>query len=329
VHFIERATGHFYDANIKNIPNIEKWRVSNITMPRIYEAIIAPKGDEVIEKTLTANEEVETKYVKLDNSTATDKTIIPVAYPANTDIVANNGDRVFYIIKNSNNSVAYTADTFARADPKQIYTSPLRDWLASWSGGDQVAIFTKPHSAYEGLALLINTKTGADTQILANIKGLTVNANPSATYFLYNSNPNNLSLVARKISDRSEVSLPITTLPEKCVWSKINPVIAYCAGSLQVARSEYPEKWYQGVVCFNDSLWEIKTEKCNTREIFDPIYEKGLYLDMTSLTLSPDEHFVYFQNKNNLSLWGIWITGWEPEEESVLGTTSILSTITE
>ena len=251
VRFMERATGHVYDAKI---PTVEKARVSNITSPKDYETVFNSKGTEAISRFLNG-ESISTIYTQISTSTAT-TSIKNIAYPFNTDIVIAKKDSIFYTVKSTDGSAGYLT-TFDKKKSTQVFSSPLQNLLATWSGGDIIAVFPKPHSEYPGVLFFVNTKTGITKQILSGVNGLTALPNKDATYFLYNTNPKDLSLAAEKVSSNSDTNLQIKTLPEKCVWSQKNITVAFCAVPNYVPETGYPEKWYQGVVSFNDSVYKI------------------------------------------------------------------------
>ena len=74
-----------------------------------------------------------------------------------------------------------------------------------------------------------------------------------------------------KMSDKSYTGETLETLPEKCVWSKADASIFYCAVPENIpADNIYPDVWYQGLMSFSDAIWKvnIKTgeEKENQKE---------------------------------------------------------------
>ncbi|MEI6480588.1 MAG: hypothetical protein WCO12_03665 [bacterium] len=296
VRFLERITGHVYEVKI---PTLEKKQVSNTTYSKVYDAKFNSNGSEVIVRQLN-NENISTNYIKLSTSTQNTNR----SYPNNTDILITKKDSVFYTIKSQNGSVGYIS-TFDNKKPTQIFSTPLRDILAEWSGGDIVAIFPKPHSDYPGVLSFVDTKKGTSKQVLSGVNGLTALPNSDATYFIYNTNSKNLSLDAQKVSSITDISLQTKTLPEKCVWSKKNPKLIYCAASSFPQENGYPEKWYQGVVSFNDSIWQINVETGEEKILYNPIADGKDNPDMTNLMLNDKENYLFFINKKDLTLWGL------------------------
>ena len=302
VRFIERATGNLYETKI---PTLDKNRITNTTIPKVYNAVLNSKGTETILQFLNGDT-IQTVYAKVSTGTATTSTKIinNPEFPSNTDIVINKKDTIFYTTKSANGSTGFLS-TFNNKKPIQVFSTPMRDILAQWSGGDIVAVFPKPHSDYSGVLFFINTKTNTTKQVASGINGLTAIPNQDGTKFLYNTNPKTLSLASRLISKNTDMNFNISTLPEKCVWSMENKNLVYCAVPLSVQEDGYPEKWYQGVVSFDDVLWSINTDTGEEKQIYNPTADGKASVDMTNLSLSDKEDYIFFTNKKDLTLWGI------------------------
>ena len=355
VRFVERAKGHLYDANIATtnynltqersgenvaesvlitaettIPKVNRNRVVDVTsLQPIYYAWPATNAIQTVMQALDTDlETVQTRLVKISPSdavTAIDDEqdiaavaapkVERIAYPNNTQTVAYNGDKVFYLTKETGGARGYIATSLERKSPELVFSSVLSDFNVSWPGGDWLALTTKSHSRFVGMTYLINWRTGVEKHPLSNIRGLTAATNYDGSFLLYTSNPSNLELTARSMGDYSDVRLPIYTLPEKCAWSKINTEIAYCAVPYFIDQSySYPEHWYQGQVDFIDVLWQVNVATGQARIVYDPVSQKQFGFDMIEVKLNEDEQFFYFQDKTTLTLWGIWVL----DEEEIL-----------
>ncbi len=302
VRFVERATGHVLESKI---PTLEKTRISNITIPKVYEAFLNASGTEFITRTLYG-ENIVTEYRKIISGTSTATTTQITTYPYNTDIFITNGNNVFYTTKTSAGSVGYLG-TFDNKKPAQVFTSPLRDILASWSGGNIIEIFSKPASEYVGVSFIVDTKKKTTKEGLSGILGLTTNPNSDGTYSLYNTNIETLTLGAKKGTTNTAFYINTKTLPEKCVWSKKNTKLAYCAVPSYIETVGFPEKWYQGTLFFNDAFWSINVETGEQNLIYDPISDKKAQPDAINLRLNDKENYLFFINKKDLTLWGVSI----------------------
>jgi hypothetical protein len=301
VRFVERATGHVIESKMSNL---EKTRISNITVPKVYESFLNSKGTEFITKTLSG-ETISTEYRKVSTST-TPTTEITFSYPSNTDILITKGDSVFYTTKTTTGSVGFLT-TFDNKKPVQLFSTPLREINASWSGGNTLEIFSKPHSQYGGISFVVDIKNKTINESLSGIRGLSTNPNMDGTYTLYNTNINDLSLGAKKGKTNIVSQISIKTLPEKCVWSKKNTKVAYCAVPSYFDRSGYPEDWYKGNKSSNDDFWSINVETGEESVIYRPINDGKEAPDAINLSLNEKENYLFFTNKRDLSLWGLAI----------------------
>ncbi len=359
VRFVERAKGHLYDATIattnynlsrekkatttvevltvttvSTIPKINRERVIDITsLQPIYYAWPATNLIQMVTQTLSTDlETIQTRLTKITPAdtvvaTNTEQDIAAIAapkverisYPANTMSLAYNGDKVFYLLKESTGARGYIASGLERKDPALVFSSVLSDFNITWPGGDWITLTTKPHSRFTGMTYLINWKTGVEKHLFSNVKGLTAITNYDGSLVLYSASSTALSLNARSMLDYSDVRLPIYTMPEKCAMSRLHPEIAYCAAPYFIDKSyNYPEHWYQGLVSFNDVLWQVNLATGETKIVYDPITAKEYGFDMIEVKLSEDEQFFYFQDKTTLTLWGIWLL----DDEEILERTA-------
>jgi hypothetical protein len=302
VDFVERASGNVIGAKI---PTLEKTRISNITIPKVYESFLNASGTEFITRTLYG-ENIVTEYRKIASGTSTATTSQVTTYPYNTDIFITQGNSVFYTTKTSTGSTGYVG-TFDNKKPTQIFTTPLREISASWGGGNTIEIFSKPNSEHGGVSFVVDIKKKTIKESLSGILGLSTNINFDGTYSLYNTNMETLALGAKVASKNTAFYLGAKTLPEKCVWSKKNTKIAYCVIPSYVEKVGYPEKWYQGTVFFNDTFWSINVETGEQNLVYDPISDGKAQPDAINLSLNEKENYLFFINKKDLTLWGVSI----------------------
>jgi hypothetical protein len=189
-----------------------------------------------------------------------------------------------------------------------FYQSSLREWLLFWKNEATAIISTKPSGYTQGFAYSINTETGNYSKIIGNITGLTLESNDSLSEFLVGSGGNRVSLFSLKDRTRPSNLLFLTnTLPEKCVWSKKETFIIYCAVPFTIPNGVYPDVWYQGRVSFVDGIWKINTNTASTNLVSIPERDGGESIDAINLEISEDDSYLTFINKKDLSLWGLTI----------------------
>jgi len=286
VRYMERASGHIYE--FKTL-DLEKGRISNNTIPKVYETYFNASGTAFITRTLSG-ENIITEYIKINSASSTETLSNPVLYPFNTDIVIVRGDNVFYTTKNYAGSVGFVTP-FDNKKPTQIFSTQLREISGSWDGGNIMEIFSKPNSQIGGISFVIDIKKKTIKESLSGILGLTTNPNNDGSSSLYNTNIDDLSLGSKIGSTNTAIYLKTKTLPEKCVWSKKNTKIVYCAVPVYIEKMGYPEKWYQGVVSFNDDFWRVNTETGEQTLVYRPTVDGKAPPDAISLSLNEKENF--------------------------------------
>ncbi len=305
IRYVERANGHVYEA--KTTSNDAPYRISNTTIPKIYEALWVQNGDGVILRYLKDGV-VQTFYAALDpeSDSTTERELTDGTFlPADIDAIAVSPaeDKIFYITKNSLGS------TGARSNPNgtsraQLFTSPAREWSALWETAGDIVLYTKPSANIGGYAYVLDASTGKRDRLIGETNGLTVLPNHDGTFVLFSKIANGrIGLNYLSTEDKTVKELGVSTLPEKCLWSAKNESIIYCAVPDLLNFANYPDSWYQGVVSFTDNLWKINIETGETTIILNPPSVAERTMDITNLTLDDSEQYLLFTNKKDLSLW--------------------------
>jgi hypothetical protein len=167
-------------------------------------------------------------------------------------------------------------------------------------------VTTKPSGFAPGYAYTLNTKTKAFTRLFGGINGLTTLGSPDLSQVLYGeSGSGTLNLGVFVSKDSSLHDLSVRTLPEKCVWANTEKGIVYCAVPENVAFNTYPDVWYQGLITFSDDIWKINTNTGEKEILMIPDRQPGgEIIDMTNMSIDPNDDYLIFNNKIDLSLWG-------------------------
>lgn len=299
VRFVERATGHIYEYDIKTQ---EKKRLSNTTLPKVYEAILNPKSNDVVLRFLDTTNAIVTIHTTITASSTVATSTTP--FPLNTQVVTNNKDRLAWSIRKTDSSTVYSSD-FSRKKPTELFTTSLRDIQLVWAGNTTLAYFNKPASDQGGILFFVNTLTGKVSKIASGINGLAPLINTDATAFVYNTDTQALRLSIRNITKNTDTPINLSTLPEKCVWGTKNKTTLYCAAPLSIIQTGYPEAWYKSTVSFSDTFWKIDALTGQASVLYNPLTDSKPTPDTLSITLNEDETELLFINKKDLTLWGI------------------------
>ncbi|MBX4189564.1 hypothetical protein KW785_03160, partial [Candidatus Parcubacteria bacterium] len=96
-----------------------------------------------------------------------------------------------------------------------------------------------------------------------------------------------------------------TTLAEKCVWSVKQKSVIFCSTPTNGLSAEEPDNWYQGLTHFSDNIWKFDTDNTTATLLVEPKKSFGVDLDVIRPQLSPNEDYLLFINKTDLSLWAL------------------------
>lgn len=300
VRLVERSTGHVYEVSLHSP---ESKRISNTTIPKVYDAIWMDKSSFVAQYLEDDNQSVNTFIVKINEPTAstTEGTSSGKLFGESIDNLSVGNNKIFYLENILSGSKGFLS-SFTGESIKQIWNSPIAGFQTQNINATNVAIFTKPYQNIEGFLYFINTNSGSSRKILGNLPGLTVLVSPDAlnVITLTQSDSNVFSIY--NISKNENLRLSPATFPEKCVWSKKDTKIFYCAVPKESLSSSSLVSWYLGMTSFNDSIWKYSTEN-SSAEIVDGLDKEGI--DVIKPTLNDSEKYLIFTNKKDGSLWSL------------------------
>lgn len=313
IRYMEKATGHIYDvATFSNSIN----KISNTTIPQIYETLFTEKGTSFIARYVESdNETIESTYGKI----ATISTSTPQNQASSTKIVSGtmlssninwlavspNGANIFYLQTSANGSTGILAKPNGSAK-KQIWDSKIRSVLPQFLGENQILLTTKPNVSTNGYAYLVDAKTGSVKNILGNLPDLSTLANPSgASLLYYTSAGGNLSVYT--IAGANNTEITPTALPEKCVFDQSNKNIFYCAVPKNPLSFGSLDNWYLGLISFSDDIWKYDLNKGTSSMIENLKSDAGRDIDATNLQINSASSLLLFQSKSDGSLWSLTI----------------------
>ena len=293
-------------------------RISNTTIPKVAEAFFTTK-DSVLMRYLNTNGElIETVFGSLSTSTPSTSTSTPSTEELFSELqttflfpniqqlaVSPNKSKIFYTTEFNTGAAGILANPNGTSKTN-AFESPIKEWLVEWSTTTVVTLTTKASAQTPGHLYFLNPNTGAQQQILRGDKNFTTRTNSNASFVLYSKAISGRIPTLHIYDVKTSSSTPITsisTLPEKCVWGKKDAQTVYCAVPTNPPQGEYPDVWYQGIVSFSDKLWKINTTTGESQLLVDLKEITDRDIDAFNLSLDPNETFVLFKNKTDLTLW--------------------------
>lgn len=308
IRYVDRGTGHIHETTDQSL---EKTQISNATIPKVIESVWSPSGQSVIMRYIKDGTDniisLSANIVNATTSQDISKILKTVFLPSNISQLAMNpfGDKIFYLINDGGESVGIISKIDG-TQKKEVFKSPIKEWLALWTNADTITLATKPSAIAPGYLFFLNGKTGVESKILGATNGLTALTSSSTKNILYSeSSDDSIKLSQFNSKTGLAKTLSFKTLPEKCVWSRNDDSVAYCAVPNVFPNGEYPDSWYQGLVSFTDSVWKFDTKTNSSELIFNIQRETGKEIDMTNLFLSDNDEYLFFINKKDLTFWSL------------------------
>jgi hypothetical protein len=294
LRYIEKANGHLYNMVIDTKTQT---KVSNSTIPSIYEAFLDGKASSVIYRYLSTDNTVSSYLATLGSASGE-------FLPSNITDLSISGDKnsFFYLVKNSNGVVGLTK-SFNETKTNSVFNSAFSEWISQWVSGQKIFLTTKASYNTDGSVFSLNTTTSSITKVFGGVPGLTTLANNDGSLILYNSTTDTgPRLGVFNVNKHTTIDLGLYGLPEKCVWSNDN-ISIYCAVPKVVTGTQYPDFWYQGLISFDDYFVKIDTTTNENSTIADSTEETSV--DGTKLFLNTSENQLFFINKKDYTLWSL------------------------
>ncbi|MDP1625371.1 MAG: hypothetical protein Q8L64_06465 [bacterium] len=304
VRFVDRATGHIYESPVFETG---EQKISNVTIPQIYEALWSSNGREVIMRYLKDGTSIQSFYGVLSTVTSTTSTSTPPLegyfLPASISEIAVAAGKILYLDPTTTGGVLI--ETNVNGLGKRVaLSSDISGWLISRNGAKSAFLSTKPSGVVYGYGYILDVATGTFTNAMSSILGLNGNINPSSSHvFMSGAQGGGIASASFDTTSRNTLALSVATLADKCAWANTEANIIYCAVPIVVPAGTYPDDWYQGSVSFSDSLWKIDVKTGDTGFILDPQFDALEEMDMFRLSVSNDDSHIIFTNKKDMSLW--------------------------
>ncbi|MFA6251257.1 MAG: peptidoglycan-binding domain-containing protein [Candidatus Paceibacterota bacterium] len=294
LRYVERKNGHMYKMFLDTK---EKTKISNSTIPGIYEAFFDTTAQTVIYRYLSEDKKINSFMATLG---APKGEFLPQNI---SDLsVSHDKTKFFYLVENGG-GVTGTTGLFGNTKREVAFNSPFTEWLSQWTSGQKVFLTTKASYGVSGSIFMLDTTKKTLSKVFGGVMGLTTLVNPNGSLILYSYfSKTGPQLGIFDIAQHSTRNLDIYSLPEKCVWANDN-VSIYCAVPNVIVGNQYPDYWYQGLISFDDYFIKINTETGNKTTIANSINETAI--DGTHLFLDRTEENLFLINKKDSTLWSL------------------------
>src|SRR3989344_2911601 len=303
VRYAERGTGHLFEIGAEEGT---ARRISNQTIPEIGAALWKPDGSGVIvryNKKSAGTEYVESFYATVGAAASEGDALRASFLPRNIRTVAFSptGNTLFYLSENASGASGVLAAPDGTRK-NTIIDLPLKDRSAGGPVNDSIFLTTRASAGAAGHLFAVGAQNGA-IDVGESGAGLTALPSRGGTVVLSSTSDESgadLSLFNRTRGET--VPLGLATLSDKCVWGKKERTLAFCAVP-DALPSGFPDNWDQGTAQTSDEVWKIDAEDGRAVVAASIAGDARTSLDIFNLDISPDDQYLIFQNKNDLTLW--------------------------
>lgn len=313
--YIDRGAGHIYETRADDAVIA---KISNTTLPRIYEsywnknltAVVLRYIKEGTDNVVNFYGEIRRVEGVTSTSTASNRTPYEVRGKfLSADIkeiaISPKADRIFTWNIEGGKGVGYISQ-FDESKKTKIIDLPVTQVRVSWPEENTIIITTKASGASSGYAYTVDPRNGTSKKVLGGIIGLTTLTSGDGNKVLFSNTLNrSIGTALYDITKKTSSEVILKTLPEKCVWSVLRKNEIYCAVPTEIPSALYPDDWYKGTVSFIDQIWHLDTTTGEVHLLANLLDLSDKLIDATELKLDPKENFLYFINKNDLSLWSL------------------------
>ncbi len=306
--YAERATGHIYE-NLST--SLISTRISNTSIPKNFSTVFSNNGKNIIFSTLG---EVRKNFAAKIVEKKPEETVGSVAgsfLTHNTENISTLDNNIAYsrVAVDQKYGVSFglhtTSFNSTSTSTKAIFTSPQTEWLVDWVDKNTLSLNSKPSYSAPGFLYEIKT-TGERVKILDEVYGLNSKSNSDYVIFSETTNKTIRNFLYTK-KDKTFKDLSTISFPrEKCVFGVKDKKTAYCASPTSLTKASYPDDWYLGLVSNNDLIFKINLEKGTSEPIAIPEVVINNF-DIKNIYISPNDDFLLFINKKDLTLWSLEI----------------------
>ncbi len=295
LRFLERSTGYLFEADVESGKTV---RLTNTLAPQAYEAHFSGTGMPIIER-LQGEQVIAQSLLYRASTTQTFGTMAENSFGAVRTVVAHPKKNEVLAAVEDGKGVAFIRSLWGGEKPTRVFSSTIKHWRVHWLADDSIilsepAVTGVPGSAYRILGSGL-------TPIVRNIPGLTILPRTNSDALLIGSDDGTVSLGIRGSAASSTATLPIRTVPEKCVWAPGNAPFAYCAVPQSISSPQFLNDWYRGRIHTNDMWWKVSVANAAAEQLFSPSEDQPL--DVETPVINDSGEYISFRNAYDKSVW--------------------------
>jgi hypothetical protein len=321
VRWVDRGRGNIYEV-VENIPTTAT--LSNTIVPRVNEsawnsnlsAFIGSLVQDGASRPVTVLSSLLPRPAASTSTRAISSSSDPYTpfqlkgsnLPDNvvTYAVSPKKDKVFLFINENGVGTGYIAN-FNGSSMKRLFTTPLTQVIADWPETNTITLLTQASASDNGFFYFVSTQTGAMRKVLGPIPGLLARASHDAKYVIYSGFDlnQNVSTAILTVAKNVSTDALIQTLANKCAWGNFYKNLVYCGVPRTIPEGTYPDDWLMGLTSFSDKIWQFNAETGEAHLVSTIVDQSDRIIDAFNLGLDEKDNYLFFMNKNDLSLWSL------------------------
>ncbi len=310
VRWVDRGRGNVFQTSgiTEEIDTL-----SNTILPRVYESSWNKNLTAFIGSVFQENGLPSTLYAEMkaqaSTTSATPFILKGKNLPENIIGYATSPkkDKLFYMIRDNGSGVGYIS-TFEGKSVKEIFNTPLTQVNVDWPEENTIAITTKGTASQGGYLYFVKPNTGVWSKIAGPIQGISARVSHDAKYAIISSTNNDTREISTNIYNVNKLNMGdamVRTIADKCTWGNFYKEMVYCGVPTKNISGTYPDDWYKGNVSFIDKVWQINAATSEVHLISSILDQSDRVIDAFNLGLDPRDTYLFFMNKNDLSLWSL------------------------
>ena len=295
------------------------------TVPYALNLVSAGEFTRVFEGLLFSSGTVLMRYEDPRNESGSRSAFVSFA-PTGSSVIQNfedtirtatNNENLLFFTKQVEDEVlGIVVDVENPEETDIVWRSHFRNWIPRWGRGSRITLSAPISRFTNGYVYLVDPSGEEPTTRLADIpSGGSAFVDTSSGFFvLYEASDRSLvgETTVTEQTRKTSVSVP-STLPEKCDGFNGVFVCAVPHAVPALTRSGYetvfPDSWYQGDIVLRDAVMQVdavtgeKTLVMSSDQEDIRTLSGGKDFDIIHPRISEDGRFLFFVDKNDLSLW--------------------------
>ena len=317
IRWIDRGRGNIFETTGDSL-DIKK--ISNTLVPLIYQSQWNKDLSAFIASTLSKDtSSLYTIYTEIVPQTASTSSSTDTTNLSSYELRGKNlpneitayalspkKDKIFFFSVQNGRGIGYTS-AVTGGTLTEIFDTPITQVTIDWPEENTLAITTKGAAAEDGFLYFVNPKTGVWKKIVGPILGLSAKVSHDAAYAIISAptKTEGVQTVIYKVASSTGIDAAIQTLADKCTWGNFYKNLVYCAVPSSPVSGTYPDDWYTGTLSTSDKIWQTNASTREVHMVANIIGQSDRPIDGFNLTTDSKDNYLFFMNKNDLSLWSL------------------------